>query len=190
MSTERLLFQARILWCKYKLRSLGINVSDWYLQTTEDFCGDKKVDHKVCSKNNGNARIVGYYEGWAPNRPCNVFWPEDIPIGLYTHINFAFATIDPKTFKVAPSSKTDVDLYKRLMLHKQKDPGLKVFIAIGGWTFNDPGPTATTFSDLAASVPRQKTFIDSLLSFMSTYGFDGLDLDWWAVPDTSAAYVS
>ncbi|CAN9308924.1 unnamed protein product [Alternaria alternata] len=146
--------------------------------TTEDFCGDKKVDHKVCSKNNGNARIVGYYEGWAPNRPCNVFWPEDIPIGLYTHINFAFATIDPKTFKVAPSSKTDVDLYKRLMLHKQKDPGLKVFIAIGGWTFNDPGPTATTFSDLAASVPRQKTFIDSLLSFMSTYGFDGLDLDW------------
>ncbi|CAN9123838.1 unnamed protein product [Alternaria alternata] len=140
--------------------------------TTEDFCGDKKVDHKVCSKNNGNARIVGYYEGWAPNRPCNVFWPEDIPIGLYTHINFAFATIDPKTFKVAPSSKTDVDLYKRLMLHKQKDPGLKVFIAIGGWTFNDPGPTATTFSDLAASVPRQKTFIDSLLSFMSTYGFD------------------
>ncbi|CAN9170859.1 unnamed protein product [Alternaria alternata] len=178
MSTERLLFQARILWCKYKLRSLGINVSDWYLQTTEDFCGDKKVDHKVCSKNNGNARIVGYYEGWAPNRPCNVFWPEDIPIGLYTHINFAFATIDPKTFKVAPSSKTDVDLYKRLMLHKQKDPGLKVFIAIGGWTFNDPGPTATTFSDLAASVPRQKTFIDSLLSFMSTYGFDGLDLDW------------
>ncbi|CAN9317488.1 unnamed protein product [Alternaria alternata] len=153
MSTERLLFQARILWYK-------------------------KVDHKVCSKNNGNARIVGYYEGWAPNRPCNVFWPEDIPIGLYTHINFAFATIDPKTFKVAPSSKTDVDLYKRLMLHKQKDPGLKVFIAIGGWTFNDPGPTATTFSDLAASVPRQKTFIDSLLSFMSTYGFDGLDLDW------------
>ncbi|CAN9282975.1 unnamed protein product [Alternaria alternata] len=146
--------------------------------TTEDFCGDKKVDHKVCSKNNGNARIVGYYEGWAPNRPCNVFWPEDIPIGLYTHINFAFATIDPKTFKVAPSSKTDVDLYKRLMLHKQKDPGLKVFIAIGGWTFNDPGPTATTFSDLAASVLRQKTFIDSLLSFMSTYGFGGLDLDW------------
>jgi chitinase len=108
-----------------------------------------------------------------------MFWPEQIPIGLYTHINFAFATIDSKTFKVGPSSRSDVSLYKRIMLLKQKDPDLRVFIAIGGWTFNDPGqPTATTFSDLAASVPRQKAFIESLLSFMSTYGFDGVDLDW------------
>ncbi|KAK1540495.1 hypothetical protein CPAR01_06484 [Colletotrichum paranaense] len=58
------------------------------------------------------------------------------------------------------------------------DPGLKVFIAIGGWTFNDPGPTTRTFSDLAASVTKQKAFIESLMSFMSTYGFDGVDLDW------------
>ncbi|KAF7553490.1 hypothetical protein G7Z17_g3624 [Cylindrodendrum hubeiense] len=61
---------------------------------------------------------------------------------------------------------------------KKKDPDLKVFIAIGGWTFNDPGPTATIFSDIVASVSYQKTFISSLMSFMSTYGFDGLDLDW------------
>ena len=64
------------------------------------------------------------------------------------------------------------------MLPKQQDPALKIYIAIGGWAFNDPGPTATTFSDLAASIPRQKVFMESLISFMSTYGFDGLDLDW------------
>lgn len=64
------------------------------------------------------------------------------------------------------------------MLLKKKDPHLKIYIAIGGWAFNDPGPTQTTFSDLAASLPRQKAFIGSLLSFMSTYGFDGVDLDW------------
>jgi len=107
-----------------------------------------------------------------------VFLPEQIPIGVYTHINFAFAVIDPKTFKIAPSSPEDVNLYKRLTLLKKRDPNLKVYIAIGGWAFNDPGPTATTFSDLAASVPRQKAFMESVLSFMSTYGFDGLDLDW------------
>lgn len=146
--------------------------------TTKDFCGNKTVPHKTCSKTNGNARIIGYYESWASSRPCNVFWPEQIPIGLYTHINFAFATINPTTFKVEPDSENDVGIYKRLMLLKKKDPGLKVFVAIGGWTFNDPGPTATTFSDIAASVPRQKTFIESLISFMSTYGFDGVDLDW------------
>jgi chitinase len=47
-----------------------------------------------------------------------VFWPEQIPIGIYSHINFAFAIIDPKTFKIAPSSPDDVNLYKRLMLLK------------------------------------------------------------------------
>ncbi|KAJ4142851.1 hypothetical protein NW754_010290 [Fusarium falciforme] len=146
--------------------------------TTQEFCGNKKVHRKSCPKTNGTPRVVGYYEGWAKNRPCNVFWPEQIPTGLYTHINFAFATIDPKTFKVGPSAQSDIALIKRLMLLKKKDPDLKIFVAIGGWAFNDPGPTATTFSDLAASVPRQKIFMQSLISFMSTYGFDGVDLDW------------
>ena len=79
---------------------------------------------------------------------------------------------------VVPASSYDTDLYKRLTNLKLKDPSLKVFIAIGGWTFNDDGPTATTFSGLAASADAQKAFIKSLLSFMSTYNFDGVDLDW------------
>jgi GH18 family chitinase len=47
-----------------------------------------------------------------------------------------------------------------------------------GWTFNDPGPTATTFHDLAASTANQNKFFTSLTSFMSTYNFDGVDIDW------------
>jgi chitinase len=69
-------------------------------------------------------------------------------------------------------------MFERVIDLKRLDPDLKVYIAVGGWTFNDPGPTATTFSDLAASLPRQRAFMKSLQSFMSTYGFDGLDLDW------------
>lgn len=75
-------------------------------------------------------------------------------------------------------------MYKRLTELKRLDPELKVYIAVGGWTFNDPGPTASTFSDLAASLPRQRAFMKSLVSFMSTYGFDGLDLDWEYPVDT------
>jgi GH18 family chitinase len=43
--------------------------------------------------------VVGYYEGWSPNRPCNKFYPEQLPVGVYTHLNFAFASIDPVTFE-------------------------------------------------------------------------------------------
>ncbi|KAH6871830.1 hypothetical protein B0T10DRAFT_590612 [Thelonectria olida] len=149
-----------------------------YCGTTKDFCGSKKVTRPSCGKDSGVTRVVGYFEGWARNRPCETFWPEQIPIGLYTHINFAFATINPLTFLVRADEDADINTYKRLMALKKKDPDLKVYLAIGGWTFNDPGATATTFSDLAASVPRQKKFMSSLMSFMSTHSFDGLDLDW------------
>ncbi|KAJ5559038.1 CAZyme family GH18 [Penicillium sp. DV-2018c] len=124
------------------------------------------------------SRVVGYYEGWSTRRPCHDFWPEQIPFGVYSHINFAFATIDPKTFKVGPSDDRDVQLYRRLTSLKTYDKDLKVMIAIGGWTFNDPGPTATVFSELAASEEKQDKFIASLISFMSTHDFDGIDLDW------------
>ncbi|KAM0313290.1 hypothetical protein ACHAPQ_012074 [Fusarium lateritium] len=146
--------------------------------STEEFCGNKKVEPPSCGSDHSLSRVVGYYEGWAAGRSCNDFMPEQIPLGVYTHLNFAFATVDPKTFEVLPASSSDVKLYKRLTSLKQQDPDLKVMIAIGGWTFNDPGPTATTFSDIARSESAQKAFIKSLISMMSTYDFDGVDLDW------------
>ncbi|THC90472.1 hypothetical protein EYZ11_010063 [Aspergillus tanneri] len=141
-------------------------------------CGNTTVKHETCSKDRYLTRVVGYFEGWASRRPCNDFWPEQIPLGVYSHINFAFATIKPDTYEVLPSDNRDVKLYERLVALKKYDKDMKIFIALGGWTFNDPGPTATIFSDLAASEEKQKKFFKSLVSFMSTYGFDGVDLDW------------
>ncbi|KAM6526029.1 hypothetical protein FSOLCH5_002160 [Fusarium solani] len=144
---------------------------------TEEFCGQNKIDPPKCSSHSLQ-RVVGYYEGWSKDRICNKFMPEQIPLGVYTHLNYAFATIDPETFQVRLASSTEKDIYERLTMLKERDPDLKVLIAIGGWTFNDPGPTETTFSDIARSEANQKAFIKSLVSFLSTYNFDGIDLDW------------
>ena len=44
---------------------------------------------------------------------------------------------------------------------------------------NDPDqPTAATFSDLAASPQAQTAFAESLIKLMTTFGFDGVDIDW------------
>lgn len=59
-----------------------------------------------------------------------------------------------------------------------KSSTLQTWVAIGGWHFNDPGPTQSTFSDIAASASNRATFISSLQSFMSQYGFRGVDIDW------------
>ncbi|KAH7329286.1 hypothetical protein B0I35DRAFT_473903 [Stachybotrys elegans] len=147
--------------------------------TTKEFCGKKQMPKPAeCTGRKNFQQVVGYYEGWSMGRYCNTFNPERIPRGVYTHINFAFASIDPKTFEVRPESNADIAMYKRVVSLKRREPNLKVLIAIGGWTFNDPGPTQYVFSDIARSKTNQNKFIRSLISFMSTYGFDGIDLDW------------
>jgi chitinase len=111
---------------------LNVCCSKWgYCGLTEEFCGKKKVKAPSCSKSGSLGRVVGYYEGWSLERNCNSFAPEFIPAGVYTHLNFAFATIDPTTFEVRPAALADKALYSRLTALKKRDPGLNVFIAIG-----------------------------------------------------------
>jgi chitinase len=146
--------------------------------TTKDFCGDSSVQRPQCeSKSTSSmARVVGYFETWGPRRPCHQFKPEQIPVGVYTHINVAFATLDPATFQVRPSHIDDVDLYQRISQAKRFDPNLRVYIAIGGWAFNDPGLTRNIFSDLAKSIVSQRAFFKSLTTFLSVFDFDGMSL--------------
>ena len=106
--------------------------------------------------------------------------PDKIPLGYYTHINFAFASIDPKSFHVAPMASDVAALYLNVTNLKSRQPGLETWISIGGWAFNDPGPTQATFSHLAGSSSAQSNFFNSLISFMTSNGFDGVDIDWWA----------
>ena len=146
---------------------------------TKEFCGDKKVTRPSCGASHPIRRVVGYYEGWGSRRKCLTFQPSDITPGIYTHLNFAFAGIDPNTFRIVPAQQEDIALYTELTDMKKRDPNLKVFIAIGGWAFNEPwAPTYRTFSDLVGSEVNQRAFFASLISFMTTYNFDGVDIDW------------
>ena len=91
-----------------------------------------------------------------------------IPLGVYTHINFAFASINPTTFEVVPGDPGDVDLYQQVTLLKGQQPDLKVFIAIGGQS-NSRSKYALIFlvsGAVARNVPNTpRTFIYALQSF-------------------------
>ncbi|KAG4435727.1 hypothetical protein IFR05_008777 [Cadophora sp. M221] len=147
--------------------------------TTSDFCGTKTVSKPSCGGSTSNGRTIGYYEGWSTTRACDGMSPQSIPVGAYTHLNYAFAYIDPSSFAVAPMSESDLGLYSQVTNLKESNPGLQVWISIGGWSMNDGGqPTASTFSNLAGSSSAQNAFFKSLLQFMTTYAFDGVDIDW------------
>ncbi|KAL4938741.1 hypothetical protein BDV06DRAFT_231555 [Aspergillus oleicola] len=146
--------------------------------TTEDFCGDSSVAEPVCNGTSSSKRTIAYYEGWNFKRACDTMAPEDIPISGYIYINFAFLFINPDLYTIVPIESSQQQLYSRVVALKKRKPDLKVWISIGGWSFNDPGVTANTFSDLAASKSKQSIFFQLVLSFLDKYGFDGVDLDW------------
>lgn len=128
--------------------------------------------------NSSNSRTIGYYEGWNWQRPCGNMKPSQIPIGYYTHIFFAFSLINPTSFRLEPMDSETGKLYAAVSALKTLQPGLQVWLAVGGWAMNDPGPYRTTFSDLAKSESAQDEFFESLTSFLAANNYDGVDIDW------------
>lgn len=149
--------------------------------TTEEFCGNKTVTRPSCDAGSQSlTRVIGYYNSAAATRSCGGMIPQSIPQGVYSHIYFAFVSIDPDTFEVIPASQDDELLYPQLEALQGRDLGQELWLSIGGWDFSDDGqPTATTFSDLVgASTSKQNAFFKSLTNFMTTWGFTGIDIDW------------
>ncbi|KAF4951437.1 hypothetical protein FSARC_12920 [Fusarium sarcochroum] len=147
-----------------------------YCGIGQEFCGDRKFDKRSCdSKVYPVGRVIGYYD--ATQQSCDLFSPSNIRADIYTHINFAYATIDTETFRIRPQFKDDIDIYHELVRLKELKRSLKIFISVGGWQFGE-GPRQQTMSEMVASEEKQTVFISSLISFINTYEFDGLDFDW------------
>ncbi|KAJ5779984.1 glycoside hydrolase, partial [Penicillium paradoxum] len=158
--------------------------------TTDDFCADGcqagfgtcgSVPEPSCSGSSSTKRTIGYYEGWASQRSCDTRFPSDIDVTAMTHMNFAFVYFHPTTFEIIPMDAGDVALYSQFTALKQKKQSLETWVSIGGWAFNDAtnSPnTQTAFSDMSSSAKSRQVFITSLIQFMNTYGFDGVDIDW------------
>ncbi|MEE9383794.1 MAG: glycosyl hydrolase family 18 protein [Nannocystaceae bacterium] len=129
-------------------------------------------------------RVVGYFTNWAQHRPgtCK-FEVRHIDAQLFTHINYAFATIeygDEKhpMFRLAATEASDVArLYREVNELRQKNPKLRTLLSVGGWTFNDP-PTQWVFGAMAAAPETRGQFIRHAIAFVREHGFDGIDLDW------------
>jgi len=117
----------------------------------------------------------------ASTRQCDIRNPEDVDVTALTHLNFAFAFFDPRSFQIVPMDAHSGSLYTRFTALKSKKASLQTWISVGGWSFNDEtnSPnTRTAFSDMVSSSGNRQTFINALINFMVTYGFDGVDIDW------------
>ncbi|KAK7958671.1 hypothetical protein PG988_013519 [Apiospora saccharicola] len=156
------------------------------LPCQKDFGSCVVKSGKTCGTGSGttNGRKIGYYQGSnTRDRLCNKIYPADIASEGYTHLYYAFASIDPSSFGVVPANPGDAELYAQFTALKSR--GLETWIAVGGFDFSDPNKaTHGTWSQLVASASSRKAFISSLKTFMAKYGFQGVDLDWEYPVDT------
>lgn len=133
--------------------------------------------------------MVGYFIEWGVYG--RDYHAEDIPAHLLTHVNYAFVnpvyTASNDTARLdffdefaavqQPYSNEVQSVpfrgnFNQLLKLKERYPHVKTLLSAGGWTLSDD------FSDIAASSNARATFAESCADFVTTYGFDGIDLDW------------
>ncbi|CAL4061012.1 unnamed protein product, partial [Meganyctiphanes norvegica] len=133
----------------------------------------------------GGKTIVCYYSNWAYWRTgTGKYEVDDIDLNLCTHLMYSFAVLDGTTYKMkAHDAWLDLEdggglgNYKKFTALKQKKAGIKTLLALGGWTDSLEG-NGNKYSVLVASASKRQSFITHAITFLQTYGFDGLDLDW------------
>ncbi|HTY60371.1 MAG TPA: glycoside hydrolase family 18 protein [Bacteroidota bacterium] len=127
--------------------------------------------------------VVGYYPSWKYRTDTHLLTPAKIPFGMLTVINYAFfyplpdGTItgrDPAgdaTILTAQGADSGTDAAGTLtaLAHAH---GVRVLLSIGGW--EDSG----NFPSVAADAVSRARFARSCAAAISTFGFDGIDIDW------------
>ncbi|KAG8360039.1 hypothetical protein FVEN_g2141 [Fusarium venenatum] len=140
------------------------------------------IKPKTCGEGSGTAdkRMIGYYQANnMRNRACNKIYPKDIKTDSYTHLYWAFATIDPNSYAVKLAEAEDEDNVRDFTALKGQGRNLQTWVAVGGYDFSDEDkPTHKTWADLCADAGKRADFIKSAAAFMDKYGFQGIDLDW------------
>lgn len=108
-------------------------------------------------------RVVGYYPGWMKSR---------LPAGKMqfqhlTHLNHAFAW---------PNANGSISSYPEInhpeLITAAHQAGTKVLISLGGWG------QSNGFPPMAADTSTRSLFIQNLVNFCVTRGYDGADFDW------------
>ena len=100
--------------------------------------------------------------------------PTNIDTALFTHLYYAFASLDPVTYEVKRASDdTSGAISTFSATVRASNPSLKTLLSIGGG-----GSDATSFAAMAATRTGRAAFINSSITVARSFGFDGLDLDW------------
>jgi GH18 family chitinase len=113
-------------------------------------------------------KVIGYYSGDLFNEPVG-----NLQTDKLTHVIYAF--LIPKKDGTLVEFKDDIKL-KELVKQSHQD-GAKVFIAVGGWSY-EGNTLQPVFEEVAASDETRKLLVENICMFVDEYNLDGVELDW------------
>jgi chitinase len=110
-------------------------------------------------------RVIGYYPMWSRTS----LPPDDIKFEHLTHIMHAFAWPDTDGSIVYDEQAVDTAL-----INATHRAGCKILLSFGG-----SGATQTAnFALVTADTTKRRIFVNNIVSHLSTYHYDGADMDW------------
>ncbi|XP_070506958.1 chitotriosidase-1-like [Chironomus tepperi] len=117
-------------------------------------------------------KVVGCYWGaWTSI--------SQIDVTLCTHAYYSFYIPD------SSGGLTDSGLVSQFLALKTKNPSVKLFASIGGYSAG-----TSAFTAIAASSSLTSTFVSSCIA-LTNLGFDGIDIDWeYPAPSEQTIFVN
>jgi len=115
--------------------------------------GQSPSRHKIIAYYTGDGEVIQRY-----------------PVHQLTHIIYSFMKLHNDTLGFRNDKQKQT--LRDLVALKNKNPQLKIMVALGGWGGCAP------CSDLFASSEHRATFAKTTVTLLKEYGADGLDLDW------------
>ncbi|KAJ7741500.1 glycoside hydrolase [Mycena olivaceomarginata] len=110
---------------------------------------------------------AAYYPDWS----VDSFPPESLDYSKFDILNFAFAV--PNSSSTLSWDDGSQAILKRLVSSaRSSGKGTKIVLSVGGWG------GSTFFHQVASTAANRATFVSALSSAVSTFGLDGIDIDW------------
>lgn len=122
----------------------------------------------------GEFRVIAYYPSWT----MGDFYEgtsvsEKVQFDKLTHLVYAFAIPTPQGDLLS----LDNAQAARELIQTAHEYGVKVMLAVGGWSYHDT-PLESTFVSATENEQKRETFAQAIVDLCKEYGFDGIDLDW------------
>lgn len=133
-------------------------------------------------------RNVVYYGDWSVWGGQDMFFPQNIPAHLITHLNFAFLYFDAN----GELRFTDEDaavghalgqegvtwgavnsgILPALIDLRAQNPNMRIGVSVGGWS------KSANFTPMTVNPVARQNFVSNLIRFVEYTDMDFIDLDW------------